>query len=156
MDCNCNFKWPSMQRWQCPNHNDTLKTSQVTKVMNFPKFSSFGDLLWRIFEEFLENKFLWMIPWKFSKNSLELVPNLREFLRIINLRLSFSQEFFPRNSWEFLWKFWRNSQELVTNFYRVFWELNKRQSLVEFLRISQEFSPMKFLRNSPECLQRNY
>ena len=25
MDCNRNFKRPSMQRWQCPIHNDTLK-----------------------------------------------------------------------------------------------------------------------------------
>ena len=62
-----------------------LVWTQVTKVRNFPKFSSFGDLLWRIFGDFLENKFLWLIPRKFLRNSQEISENfsgifLRKFL----------------------------------------------------------------------------
>ena len=56
-----------------------FSSSQVTKVRNFSKFSSFGDLLWGVSDELLENKFLWLIPQKFLRNSLELVPIFRDF-----------------------------------------------------------------------------
>ena len=99
--------------------------TQVTKVR------SSSPVLVTCFKKFLKNKFLRMIPRKFSRNSPELVPNFRDFLGIIVLRLVFK-------------KFLRISLDLVG----FFEELHKRHSLAEFLRISKEFfsgySPEKF------------
>ena len=70
-----------------------------------------------------------MIPWKFSRNSSELVPNLRIFWGIKVFRLSL------KNSWEFLRNFRRNIQEIC---------------LGNILENSQEFPEKysrKFLRN---------
>ncbi len=51
-----------------------------------PSFSVLGTC----FEEF-PSKFLWMIAQKFSRNSPELVPNYRDLLGFIVLRLSFEK-----------------------------------------------------------------
>ena len=91
------------------SHYHGIWLSQITKVRNFSKFSSFGDLLWGISGEFFDNKFLWRIPRKFLRNSPELVPNLRDFEGFRVLRISFekflrfSPKFFPRNSWQIFW-----------------------------------------------------
>ena len=37
-DCKLNFKWKSMQRWQCPIHNGTLEAftcSKIWKILSF-------------------------------------------------------------------------------------------------------------------------
>ena len=126
--------------------------TQVTKVRNFPRFSNCGDFLWRISEEFLENQFLHFIPRKFSRNSPELVPKMRDFCGITVLRLSFEK--FPRNSSAFFpTKFLRISPEIPEKFigldhhvYRFLWEFIKRISFGKFLVISPEFHPKKILR----------
>ena len=104
-------------------------------MRNFPKFSSFCDLLLRIFEEFLVND-----SWKFPRNSLELLPNFRDFWRsyfwdlvsrnswklhtnVSKKFLRISLEYFSGNSWEIL-RTWflisrivsRNSWEFLRNF----------------------------------------
>ena len=90
-----------------------VSTSQVTKVRNFPRFTNRGDFLWGISEEFLENHFLQLIPRKFSRNSLELVPKIRDFCGITVMRLSFEK--FLRNSPElFPTKFLRISPEIFS------------------------------------------
>jgi len=75
---------------KCPFLN--MDSSQVTKVRNFPL-----------------GIFLWMMPRKFSRNSLELVNNIRDFLGFKVLRgifpkafLRISAEYFSGNSWEIL------------------------------------------------------
>ena len=79
------------------------------KSEEFLQVLQFWWLALRNFREFFENKFLWLIPRKFLRNSPELVPNLRDFEGFRVLRISFekflrfSPKFFPRNSWQIFW-----------------------------------------------------
>ena len=102
-------------------------------MRNFSKFSSFGDLLWEISWEILENKFSWLIPLKFSR-----IFSGSEFW-----------DWVSRNSWEFLRNFF---QEIPENFSEIFFQ--------KFLRIFQNFSQEilwiiseYFSRNSWEILR---
>ena len=139
-----------------------IKHAQVTKVRNFPKFSSFGDLLWRISEKFLENKFLWLIYWKFSRNSpwisQEYADNisrysggtLKQLSRIVPRKFTGigSEKKFLINFQEFL-KIWSTfSPELVrkTSSDRVM-----RKSLEWVTRNSLE----RVMRNSLKWVTRN-
>ena len=124
--------------------------THVTKVKNFPKFFSFDGLLRKISVVFLENKFLWLIPRKFLRNSRELDPELRDFSGIRVLRLSFWEihDNFFGNFWEML-----RTWSLIFSF---FWKTEKENS---FWAVSMNFSGIfshKFLRIFLRKFLRNY
>ena len=102
------------------------------------KFSGIGHQ----FESFFKGSEFWELVWKipqmFSEIFLQEIPEhfhgifFRKFLRL---------EYFLGNSWD--WNFSpeipEKFLELCHQFYGFFWELNKRQSLEKFLRISIEY-----------------
>ena len=89
-------------------------STQITgnKNIKFPHINQ----LWRTSLEFLKDRFLWLIHWKFSK----IDPQFQSLFgdQIFVIKFWEIPEFFPRNYEEYLRKFHRNFQELelVTNF----------------------------------------
>ena len=95
-------------------------------MTNFPKFSSFGNLLHKNFS----GTFLW----KFLSNSQNLVTNFTEFLG------SYKRDLVLKNSWEFLPNFFQEFKRIFPKyFYRNSWEIPRiwSLSLQNFLELNK-------------------
>ena len=113
MDCKHNFELPSMQRWQCLIHNDTLQTKMYRRVV-VKEWACFLFELDKQDIEFKGIKQIEMLPWLLiitlavypclvlnydfiacgiSKNSNFIKPSL--FLGFSKEYIKFGQAFWP-------------------------------------------------------------